>query len=82
MSDGDFPKQRSPLCAKTNLGSILGYGSLKSALVPIRLDHVAAPHRKTRVTCTKCNVICGGVNVGDAFRQVEGLVTVSGSESA
>ena len=46
------------------------------ALVLERLDHISswivnADHLH------ECNVICGGVNVGDAFRQVEGLVMVS-----
>ena len=30
-------------------------------------------------TTDRGNAICGGGNVGDAFRQVEGLVTVSES---
>jgi hypothetical protein len=39
-------------------------------------------HRKRESLALDCDAICGGVNVGDAFRQVEGLVMVSGSESA
>jgi len=48
---------------------------LKIALVFVRLDRVAdcivTANRRTGY-----NAICGGVNVGDAFREVEGLVMV------
>jgi hypothetical protein len=47
----------------------------------VRLDHVASRIVNANHSHWS-NAICGGVNVGDAFRQVEGLVMVSGSESA
>jgi len=54
---------------------------LKIALVFVRLDRVA-DRIVTANRRTGCNAICGGVNVGDALRQVEGLVMVWGSEWA
>jgi len=55
---------------------------LKITLVLVRLNHISTCIVKGRITRTWCNAICDGVNVGDAFRQVEGLVMVSGSDSA
>jgi hypothetical protein len=51
------------------------------ALVAVRFDHNRQCHRK-RESLALDDAICGGENVGDAFPQVEGLVMVSGSESA
>jgi hypothetical protein len=53
---------------------------IEIAVVLVRLDHVAS--LIVNANHAGCNAICGGVNVGDAFQQVEGLVMVSGSESA
>jgi len=55
---------------------------MELALVLMHFGSPCQRHRKRELLALKCNAICDGVNVGDAFRQVERLVMVSGWESA